>query len=274
MRKRSWIWILVSIFVIIIVFYVSWQKFGPINAKADILSKHEAQNLVQERYQGTIKQIKLTDNQFHIEFEKQDIVYIIKLDALSGKVLSFTQKGTKSPPPIQPEELLSDDEIKKIILSAVNGTITSFEKVENEDETIYKAVVKEKNKQTSLTVDAVTGKILSSTTTTINQPPKRLTATEAREIAKKQVNGVVDHISLETSGQQTYYLVEMKTQDGREAIVQIHAITGNVMSVTWDDHSNDDDSKNDDSKNHSKDDDLKNDDSKNRSKDDKKEDDD
>ncbi|MEH7304885.1 PepSY domain-containing protein [Neobacillus drentensis] len=274
MKKKTWLWLLISFLFMITVFYISWQKFGISNASADILSKQEAQNLIRERYQGEINQIKLADGQYHIEFEKQDHFYRIKLDAVSGKVLSFTQTGTKSPPlNPSPVPTLSEGEIKKIILSAADGTLTSLEKIVNGDQTIYKAEVKKGNKQTSLTVDASTGKILSSNSTTIKESSKKLTEAEAKKIAQKQVSGSVDHIWLESNGKATYYLVKIKINDNREAIVQIHAITGNVMSVSWDDHGNDDSEKNDDSKKRSTDDD-KNDDSKNRSKDDKKEDDD
>jgi uncharacterized membrane protein YkoI len=243
--KKKWLWILLCCLLVIIVVNISWQKLGNVNASADILSKQEAQNLVQERYQGTVKQIKLVGGQYLIELEKEDYLYNIKLDTLSGKVLSVTKtEATKSPPLNQPPvKTLSEDEIKKIILAVGNGTITSFEKTGSNENTIYKAVVTVETTQTTLTVDAVTGKILTSTTTTNTEPSKSLTEVAVKEIAKKQVNGEVDHIWMETKGETTYYLIEIKTPDGRRAIVQIHAITGNVMSVTWDDHGKDDDSK-------------------------------
>ncbi|MEH7744743.1 PepSY domain-containing protein [Neobacillus drentensis] len=263
MKKKTGFWMIIGFLIFAFLIYFSWQMFGPTEASDEILSKQAAQKLVQDRYQGTVIQIKLTDEQYHIDLEKKDTIYQIELNAISGKVLSFIKKETKSPPLNQPEVTIkSEDEIRKIILAKVKGTITSFEKITSEDETIYKAVVKEGNNQTTLTVDAHTGEILLSTTTQNNtSSTKRLTEEEARDIAKKQVNGIVEHIWLETKGEQTYYLVEVETQDDREAIVQIHSITGNVMSVSWDDRSSDDD-------------DDKNDDSKQRGKDDKKEDDD
>ena len=193
MNKKTGIWIMLSTLLIVFLLYISWQKFGTTDASAEILSKQEVQKLVQDRYQGTVIQLTLTDQQYDIELEKDDNLYKIRLDALSGKVLAFTKKG-------------------------------------------------------------------SSTTTTINDPTKRLTEAEAREIAKEQVNGSVDQIWLETNGEQTYYLVQIKTNDDREAIVQIHAITGNVVSVTWDDHSKDSNKKKDDSKSRSKDDKKEDDD--------------
>lgn len=262
MKKKTGIWLIIGFLFFAFLIYFSWQRFGPTEASAKILSKQAAQKLVQDRYQGTVIQINLTDKQYHIDLEKKDTIYQIELNAISGKVLSFVKKESKSPPLNEPEVTFkSEDEIRKIILAKVKGTITSFEKIVNEDETIYKAVVKEGNNQTTLSVDALTGKILSSITTQTNTSSRRLTEKEARDIAKKQVNGIVEHIWLETKGEQTYYLVEIETQDDREAIVQIHSITGNVMSISWDDRSSDDD-------------DEKSDDSKQRDKDDKKEDDD
>jgi uncharacterized membrane protein YkoI len=103
--------------------------------------------------------------------------------------------------------------------------------------------VKDNKQKTNLTIDATNGKILSKTNESVNpvNPPKQISEAEAGEIAVKQVKGEVDGITLHSSKGQTYYLCEVNTADGREATVQVHAITGNVMSVAWDDHGGDDD---------------------------------
>jgi uncharacterized membrane protein YkoI len=245
MKKKNWLWI-VLIFLLLLIVIFGWSKYRSINATVDILSKQDARELIQVRYEGTVKQIALVGQQYHIDLEKNDSLYKIKLDALDGKILSFSKNEVVKPPSANPQpiKILSEEEIRKIILAAANGTITSFEKIATNGKIIYKAVVKEMNKQTTITVDAITGQILSSTSMIISETPKRLTEAEAKDIAKKQVNGAVEHIWLETKGGKTYYLVEIETQDDREVIVQIHAITGNVMSVSWDDDNEDDDSKN------------------------------
>ncbi|MEH7075256.1 PepSY domain-containing protein [Neobacillus drentensis] len=222
MKKKTGFWIVLAALLFVFLIYVSWQVLGTTDASAELLTKQDAKKIVQDRYQGTVLQIRLADNQYQIKIEKGNKLYKIKLDPVSGKVLSFTNNGTKSQPPNQ-------------------------------------------------------APVIDST--------KRLTEDEAKDIANKQVSGTVDDIKLETKGEQTYYLVKIKTNDNREAFVQIHAITGNVMSISWDDHSNDNSKKNDDSKNQSTNDDRnddsknpstddKNDDSKNRGTDDKKKDDD
>jgi uncharacterized membrane protein YkoI len=240
MKKISWFWVVICSLITIVVF-VSWLQFGKLTPSADMLTEQEAQNLVQERYLGKVSQIKLANQQYHIELEKQNGLYTIILDADSGKVVSFIQTGSTSKNPTDTsKDEFTEDEIKEIILAKVNGSITSFEKIVINKEAVFKAIVKDAETETTITVDAVTGTILSSNSININEPPKRLSETEAAQIAKNQVQGEIEDIWLETKNDQTYYLVELETQDDREAIVQIQAITGEVMSVTWDDHNNKD----------------------------------
>ncbi|MFD1888059.1 PepSY domain-containing protein [Paenibacillus wenxiniae] len=69
-----------------------------------------------------------------------------------------------------------------------------------------------------------------------------ITEKQAEQIAIGQVKGEVDDVKFKHSGKtgQQYYLVEMDTPDDREAVVQINAISGAVMSVTWDDEEDSD----------------------------------
>jgi uncharacterized membrane protein YkoI len=186
MKKISWFWVAICSIILVIVF-VSFQQFGKLTPSADMLTEKEAEKLVKERYQGNISSIKLANQQYHIELEKQNHLYSVKLDSSSGKVLSFTQTGT----------------------GTATGTTTT----------------KPTPAQTPPQQEEVK-----------EETPKRLTDKEAVEIAVTQVQGEVDDIWLETENNQTYYLIKIETNDDREATVQIHAITGDVMSVAWDDH--------------------------------------
>ncbi|WP_212934220.1 PepSY domain-containing protein [Robertmurraya siralis] len=58
---------------------------------------------------------------------------------------------------------------------------------------------------------------------------------EAISIALSQVKGEIDDVDIEQSNGLNYYLVEIETNNDREATVQINAISGEVMSITWDD---------------------------------------
>ncbi|RWZ51399.1 hypothetical protein EQV77_16715 [Halobacillus fulvus] len=67
------------------------------------------------------------------------------------------------------------------------------------------------------------------------EPAQPISEQEARSIALEQVTGTIDDVDFEQSNGQSYYLIEMERDDDLEATVQIHAITGEVLSVTWDD---------------------------------------
>lgn len=116
--------------------------------------------------------------------------------------------------------------IYEIRLNASNGEVLSFSKVgsrknEEEKEPIAEDHSEQENQQELSEAESKTKVIL--------------TEAAAKEIALKEVDGIVDDIDLETSGDLMYYLVEIDTADDREAVVEIHASTGKVISVTWDD---------------------------------------
>lgn len=116
--------------------------------------------------------------------------------------------------------------IYEIKLDASNGEVLSFSKVgsrknEEEKEPIVEDHSVQENQQELGEAESQTKVIL--------------TEAAAKEIALKEVDGIVDDIDLETSGDLMYYLVEIDTADDREAVVEIHASTGKVISVTWDD---------------------------------------
>ncbi|WP_428911246.1 PepSY domain-containing protein [Niallia sp. Krafla_26] len=69
----------------------------------------------------------------------------------------------------------------------------------------------------------------------------RLSEEKAIAIALEQIPGEVDDIDLENKNGVSYFLVEVEANDGREATVEINAITAAVESITWDDQDDDDD---------------------------------
>lgn len=66
-------------------------------------------------------------------------------------------------------------------------------------------------------------------------PVKLITEEEAIGTALKKINGTLEKIELKKSNGESYYLVEIEENGEKEGTVQIHAITGEVMSITWDD---------------------------------------
>lgn len=72
-------------------------------------------------------------------------------------------------------------------------------------------------------------------------PSVLLEEADAINIALEKVSGTLKEVELEQEGGKWYYFVELETKDGREATVQLHAGSGKVQSVTWDDDDDDED---------------------------------
>jgi uncharacterized membrane protein YkoI len=174
MKKISWFWVAICSIILVIVF-VSFQQFGELTPSADMLTEEEAEKLVKERYQGNISSIKLANQQYHIELEKQNHHYSIKLDSSSGKVLSFTQTGTgttttkptPAPTPPQQDEVkeeppkrLTDKEAVEIARTQVQGEVDDIW-LETENNQTYYFIKMETNddREATVHIHAITGAV-------------------------------------------------------------------------------------------------------------------
>lgn len=63
---------------------------------------------------------------------------------------------------------------------------------------------------------------------------------EAVRLALREVSGEVNDVDTEIDDSGAFYLVEIHTPDGREAVVQVNAVSGSIMSVTWEEPEEDD----------------------------------
>ncbi|WP_286230885.1 PepSY domain-containing protein [Neobacillus mesonae] len=231
MRKKRWIWILISIFTVVILF-IGFLQWNGLNSKAAALSKEKATDLVEQRYKGKVTKINKVDGQYTIEMNRNKMRYEIKLQS-NGQVLSFSKIDSNEKQD-QPQTK-TDAEIKKLLFTEFKGEIVSFKKHSEKQRDIYDVVLQSKDRKSIVKVDAQTGEIIFRKIIEFNKPTVKVSEAEASKIALKQVKGKVDDIELEESGGTSYYLVDIDTEDDREATIQIHAITGEVLSVTWDD---------------------------------------
>ncbi|OCA85682.1 hypothetical protein A8F94_12460 [Bacillus sp. FJAT-27225] len=235
--KKKWLAGIVGILIIIIAGFAIWQLLKPGNTSATELNKQEAKTLIEDQFGGKVTVLQEKKKVFHAKMEKLDNIYEVEVDSETGDIIKLEKvRATNTEEPSG----LTENEIKEIALANAAGTLSSLSKTQSNGKTVYKAVVKDNEQTTNLTIDAVDGNILSKTNDPVN-PSKQLTETEAAKIAAKQVKGELDDISLQSSNGLTFYLCEIKTADGREATVQVNAITGDVMTVTWDDYDDDDD---------------------------------
>lgn len=242
MKNKRTLWISILFFALVFLF-IGFKAFGPqLSTSAETLSKEEAKTLIEERYDGVVTDIVLKNNLYVMEMDRKETNYEIKLDAENGEVISFSKKGASANKESSTEQKVPDSsqvqslteiELKKKLLSEVPGELVLFMKINEQGKDLYKVIIKGKEKKTILKADPATGEILFQKSE--KEAKVIITEDEAIKIALKQVKGQINDVDLETDDYLNYYLVEIDTQDEREATVQIHAITGEVLSITWDD---------------------------------------
>lgn len=193
--------------------------------QAEPFNEAEAIQHIETIYNGQVKETEKRGNDYRMVFVRDRAIYTVLLDAASGQVRDLRLKEAER------KLLLSEKQIKQLMES----TYGEIEKIKL-NQTIYTVQVENKDTQKELTIDAYTGKVLTEKDM---QPVKQpegggmLSEQQAIKIALQQLNGEVDSVDYEEAEDGGYYLVEIETKD-EEAVFQIHAISGQVMSVTWD----------------------------------------
>jgi len=245
MKNKRQKWLIISV-VAVFLLIISFLKWGLLlNPAAEALTEKEAQQLIEERYKGKVTNIGFADDKYIIQLERNQEQYELKLDAKSAEVIYFSKmedqqknpnnnESTQENSGIEPSKstLLTEKELKKKILLEEPGELIFFKKIE---QNIYKAIVSKSNQRTILKVDASSGEIIFRKIEVEKEAYAKITEEQAGQIALEQVQGNVNDIDFEDEDNLIYYLVEIDTSDDREAIVQIDAITGEILSVYWDD---------------------------------------
>ncbi|WP_436375178.1 PepSY domain-containing protein [Cytobacillus sp. BC1816] len=201
-------------------------------SSSESITESEAREIIKDRYQGEILNLKKVNSTYLIEMKRDQGFYQIKLSEKRGEILSFEKKDQISN---AEQKQLDEEKIKEIIQAEENGELLSLKKVTQKEKSAFEAIVQKDEEKIKITVDALNGEILSRVAEENKGPVKNLTEEEAVQIALKNEPGEVDDISFGETDKGPYYLVEIEKDDGREAAVEIHAITGKVLSVTWDD---------------------------------------
>ncbi|WP_010271240.1 PepSY domain-containing protein [Paenibacillus senegalensis] len=186
--------------LLLLVLLMQWR---PALSSAETLTEQEVRDSIISRYSGEIKDIRQEREKYIVDLRLDTGVYEIQIHAQSGDVLSlerveaFPSAGEDALP--EPSDEGSHPEPSPSLPSEPSQPSMPSESSEP------------------------------------SEPPLLLTEEEAAQRALQHISGEVDDVDLKQIDGTGFYLVEIELEDGREAIVQIHAITGEVMSVSWDD---------------------------------------
>ena len=255
MKRKMWISIGAGAVVLVILFFLIGKVFTPDSSLASELTEQEAKEIAQQRYSGMIKGISQKADQYIIELERETGIYELQINANTGEVSSLKRlkeaiqkkEDTETESERLPKvETLSEEQIKELALKQVNGKIDSLQLVKEGEQQVYQVIVSDQTAKNKLSLDAYTGDVLKKESSAIEVAPKKLTEDQAITAALKEVPGKVDNLEAKNVNGITYYLVEIEANDGREATVEINAITGKINTLTWDDDEDDDDDDDDD----------------------------
>lgn len=221
--------------------------------KAETLSADEVEAQLSIIYNGEVHEVVLDGSIYKAKVLKAGSEYAVEVDATSGKVLALMQTKESVKPDIvlgdKNDEVLEQEPDLEVVEEPAEeelGKVTTPEK-EPVKETKPAPGKIEKPKPNAGKAPAQSKpqtKPQAKPTKPAKAPVKTVLISEnqAAKIAMGQLPagmiGEVDDVDFEESKDGGYYLVQIDIDtddDLDEVTYQIHAISGKVMTVTWDD---------------------------------------
>jgi len=231
-KKRWFIPLLATIIILLVVgLYI-----GNLVKTEKPLSNEEIRSQLEEMYGGTVDSLSLNKGIYEAELNRSGALYLAKVEAVTGEVLSLDQLSEVK---VGSTKALTEKEARDIIGEKYPGEVERITLNKNESPPIYKVEVVDNQALVTVVLDAHSGELVSEEKKEIPVENVLITKERAIEIALEQLRGEVDHVSFEHTDDGGYYLVEIEQDnedsDDIEAVFQIHAITGKILSVDWDD---------------------------------------
>ena len=207
MRKK--VSVLLGVIIVVAVMIIVNAVWSPFNRSTEAMSQEEAVSGVLKQYpDGEITKATLDGEMYRMELESNSGRYEMTVDARQGDIVSIKQLDKA---PAKPES--DPGETKQ---PADNPSTPPAEPAENGEK------------------GSADGE-----SETAEPPATMITKEYAIKLSLEKVPGTVEDVEYRESKSSRYYLVEIEREDGREATIQVHAITGKIMTVTWDDEDDD-----------------------------------
>ena len=227
--KKSWF---IPSLLTLVLLTVGGFYIGSLINKQEPMAADTIRTQLESMYGGTVDRISITNGVYQAEMSRGEAVYSAEVDAMTGSVLSLTQTGEMKE---EIPDVLSESKVKEIIAGKYSGETERISLITGGETPIYEVKLSKDPKFTKVTVDAMTGKIITETVKETTGENALITKEQAIAIAQTQLKGDVDDFSYEKTSDGGYYQIEIEAADDREGTFQIHAISGKIMSVTWDD---------------------------------------
>lgn len=234
--KKTWF---IPLLVTSVILVIGILYIGGLSSKEEQLSREEIQSQLEAMYEGTVDSLVMENGIYIAEMTRVGAVYTAEVDAVSGNVLSMKQLSEVKEEQEQ-SKILSEEEIRKVITKEYEDEIERISLNKKGDTPIYEVEAVKNQELVKVVVDAISGEIISAEPQGTTGENVLITREEAIEIALEQLYGEVEYVKFEQTDDGGFYFVEIEQDDDDdgddlEAVFQIHAITGKIISVEWDD---------------------------------------
>ncbi|WP_153720699.1 PepSY domain-containing protein [Sporosarcina cascadiensis] len=231
-------WMLPLLLAVVIVMGSNWYIKQIMHQ--DAVPKEEVKSRLESMYQGSVEQLTEGADGYEAEIRRNGALYSATVDHKTGKVLALTLLSEAEPEvAVKPEPEAEKAEPAGDVAPVEKPAAVPLPKSEEQPKPApapepapkpaEKPVAKPQPKPAPAPAPAPKQSVL-------------LTSQQAANIALRQLNAKVpvevDDIDFVETQQGGYYLVELELDtdaDLDEVVYQIHAISGKVMSVEWDD---------------------------------------
>ncbi|WP_339220406.1 PepSY domain-containing protein [Paenibacillus sp. FSL W7-1332] len=219
MRKK--VSLLLGIVMLVAVMIIVNAVWSPFSRSTSAMSMDEVVEKVLSQYPGgEITKTALDGRVYRLELQSATGTYEMTVDARLGDIVSIEQRdktAVKPDPepggPREPDQPTEPDPDNPPSEPADNGDKGAAEGAGDGE---------------------------SGNGSGASEPPATMITKEyAIKLSLEKVPGTVEDVEYRESKSSRYYLVEIERADGREATIQVHAITGKIMTVTWDDEDDD-----------------------------------
>lgn len=230
--KKQWLLPLSLTIIILVIGVIFIQSLF---SKEEQMTTEEVAQQLASMYGGTVGELTFQDGIYSTEITRPGGVYSTQVNAMNGQVLAMTliEKIEEEAP-----KLLSEQEVQDMMVEKYHNDIERVTLNEDGETPIYEVEVAKNQTLLKVIVNAQTGEVIKEEEQPSSTKNTLITREEAIEIALGKLAGEVEYVKFIDNEDGGYYLVEIeqdRDDDDLEAVFQINAITGKIISIEWDD---------------------------------------
>jgi len=227
--KKPWF---IPILLTLVILTAGGLYIGSLINKKEPIAADDIRIQLENMYGGTVDQMAIEGGVYKVELNRSGASYTAEIDATTGSVISLLQTSEMKE---EIPQVLSETEVTEIIAGKYSGEVERISLNAGSEAPVYEVKLSKDPKFTKVTVDATTGKTISEIVKKTTGENALITKEKAIAIVHGQLSGEIDDVSYEKTNEGGFYLIEIESTDGREGTFQVHAISGKIMSVTWED---------------------------------------